>query len=273
MLIKPYNTADSTTNIRKTLLYAHHGWGKTTQAKYFQKFYGPGFILSGEAGLASVKGAGIDYLPFHSWDGEGGKKHDPAGGVFSFKGLLRDLVSKPEFRTKYKWVMLDSFTELSDMSMNFIEENPPKNSKGEINGFEVWSEHASNLIGAAKYVRDLPMHVIVTALAKEEIDENGVVNHWPMVKGKQVQKQMPGIFDCVMCGVRVMQADGTIKRYVVNDEYKGWHGKVRDEHRRLLPVEEEHDLTKLFQKMDQPPRTELEELDAMAKPVIAVATS
>jgi hypothetical protein len=99
------------------------------------------------------------------------------------------------------------------------------------------------------------MHVIVTALAKADEDENGAMGHWPMVKGKQVQQQLPGIFDCVLCGVRTVSADPNnpgVVRLIVTDEYKGWHGKVRDENRTLAAVELEHNVTNLFRKMERP---------------------
>jgi hypothetical protein len=250
MKLKPMNTKDGTVDFRKTLLYAHHGWGKTTQAKYYQEYYGPGYILSGESGLSSIKSAGIDYHPFYSWDNQ--EEHD--AGKYSFYGLIRDVVNSPDFRETYKWIMVDSLTELSDMSFIHAERNASITKSGEKNGFEIWANHAANMIGACKYVRDLPMHVMVTALAKQEDDENGNTHFWPMLKGQQVQKQLPGIFDCVLCGVRVSSKDENnpgVERYIITDEYKGWHGKVRDEDRVLSPVEREHDVTKLFRKMEQ----------------------
>ena len=69
-MFKPLNTSDQTTSFRKTLLYGHHGWGKTTQFIHYQKHYGKGFIISGESGLSSIRSAGIDYLPFTSWAGD-----------------------------------------------------------------------------------------------------------------------------------------------------------------------------------------------------------
>ena len=35
-MFKPLNTSDHTTAYRKTLLYGHHGWGKTTQFIHYQ---------------------------------------------------------------------------------------------------------------------------------------------------------------------------------------------------------------------------------------------
>ena len=39
-MFKPMNTSDDETAKRKVLLYGPHGWGKTTQLKYFQQEYG-----------------------------------------------------------------------------------------------------------------------------------------------------------------------------------------------------------------------------------------
>ena len=67
-------------------------------------------------------------------------------------------------------------------------------------------------------------------------------------------QQLPGIFDCVFCGVRHTsgnQQDGQkVIRYVVTEEVRGWKGKVRDEKRRLLPVEKTGNIIELFKRMD-----------------------
>ncbi len=257
MIIQPLNTADDTTSYTKTLLYATHGWGKTTQANYYKRRYGKGFVISGESGLKAIRDEGHDYLPFSSWDGE----NDHSKKVYSYKGILRWVASEAFRERKYNWIMVDSFTELSDLVFNFAEKNStlPENltKDGKVNDFLTWETYSSNMLGAAKWVRDLPMHVIVTSLAKEGEDENGNICHWPMLKGKQIQRQLPGIFDNVICGIRRYEEDVTNPaappksvRYCITDNYKGWQGKVRDEKRRLKTVEREFDLTKLYDRME-----------------------
>jgi len=268
-MFKPLNTSDHTTSYRKVLLYALHGWGKTTQAKHYERRYGRGLILSGESGLSSIRSAGIDYLPFSSWNGESTRAggmladplyaHDPDKNIYTFRGII-SMLSTQEFRNMgYKWIMVDSLTELSDMAYRYAElhaeANPGKD--GKVNAFSIWEEYGAAMIGACKWIRDLPMHVIVTSLAKDDTDENGNKEHWPMVKQKSVQKQLLGIFDCVLCGVKRVEGDANdpnaapkTVHYVVTDEYRGWHGKVRDEKRRLKAVERESDITKLFDRME-----------------------
>tara|TARA_R110002074_G_scaffold39639_3_gene106453 strand:+ start:750 stop:1553 length:804 start_codon:yes stop_codon:yes gene_type:complete len=249
----PQNTSDETTSYRKSILYAYPGFGKTTQAKYFQDTYGPGFIISGEGGLSSIRSAGIDYLPFTSWNGE----TNPDKQQYAFKDIF-DWIRTDEFAAKgYKWIMVDSLTELGDHAIKAAQESSKKRAEAtntKVNGFEAWAEYGAVMIGVCKAIRDLPMHVLVTALAKESQDEEGMNQYWPMVAGKQVQMQLPGIFDCVFCGIRTTTGnakDGVkVERFIVTDEVRGWHGKVRDEKRRLKSVETEADLTKLFARMD-----------------------
>lgn len=235
----------------KVLLYAHHGFGKTFQAGKFETAFGKGLVLSGEGGLKSLANSNIDYFPFQSWDG----LVDPANDIFSFRSLA-GYVSGPDFAAAgYKWIAIDSLTELSDRLMEHVAAEHAGDDKK--NGFAIWDEYGTKLIGALKWVRDLPVHVLVTSLAKEESDINDNAEFWPMVKGKAVAKQIPGLFDHVFCGVRVTetQTDGQVKvkRLIITDEVNGWHGKVRDPFNRVKPFEDGADITDLLLRMQQRP--------------------
>jgi len=258
-MIKPLNTADHTTAYNKVLLYAMHGWGKTTQAKYYKEAYGNGLIISGESGLASVRSDGIDYVRFTAWDNEN-PNATKGDDDHSFTDITKWIMSD-DFKSKdYKWIMIDSLTELSDHAMKWAESEANKkenlNREGKVNAFMIWDLYGTRMIGACKFIRDLPMHVVVTALAKEGEDDNGNADNWPMVKGQQVQKQLAGIFDCVFCGIKRPEQDlqnptapPRIVHYIIADEYKGWHGKARDEKRRLRAVEKESNIAVLLGRM------------------------
>lgn len=246
MSFKPKSTSDpELKNRSKTLLYAHHGFGKTTQCKYYQERYGSGFIISGEGGLKSLEDCNIDYLEFSSWDGE----HDPAKDIYSFKGICKMMAGKDFKDRGYKWIAIDSLTELSD---RLLEELSSVYSKSQT--FDKWDDYASQMLGALKWIRDLDYHVLMTALAKEEMNGNGQNEYWPMMKGKSVMKQVPGLFDNVLCGVRHNHnLDGEqfpkVERFIVTDEVRGWHGKVRDPHKRIRPVERTGDVTEILIKI------------------------
>jgi len=184
-MFKPRQTSDaSIRNTSKSLIYALHGYGKTTQCKYYQETFGRGFIISGEGGLVSISDADIDYLPFSSWDG----KHDPDNGVYSFRGLC-SIIADPKSgfsKAGYKWIAIDSLTEASDLLHREMERKFADDKKWIQNSGE---EFAKNMIGSLKFIRDLPYHVLVTALAKDEEDDNGRATYWPHVHGKAVSKQ------------------------------------------------------------------------------------
>jgi len=233
----------------KVLLYAHHGYGKTFQCRFYQERYGKGLILSGESGLKSVEDVQIDYVPFDSWNGE----HDPENGKYSFRGTIEAIkksINAGDF--DYKWIAIDSLTELSERLIEHLE----KEHEGNKNAFQMWGDYSRLMLGALKWVRDLPIHVYVTCLAKEEKDANDVTQYWPLVKGTAVSKHIPALFDHVLCGVRVTETDDQgkpkVRRFVVTDEVSGWHGKVRDPRNRLKPYEQVDDVTDLFARMSMP---------------------
>ena len=233
MSFKPKKTNDKAViDASKTLVYALHGFGKTTQCKYYQEAFGPGFIMSGEGGLKSISDTGIDYLPFSSWN----NKHDPANDIYSFRGICKMIQSKDFQDMGYKWIAIDSLTEASDLLFKELEQQ----FKDDKNGFKMWGEFARQMIGSLKWIRDLDYHVLVTALAKDEEDDNGRTTFWPHVHGKSAAKQIPALFDHVFAGVRetVHEEDGEIRvlRRLYSDEVYGYHGKIRDPSRRIPAV-------------------------------------
>ncbi len=250
--MRPLNTSDGTVSHSRTLLYALHGWGKTTQAKHYKQKYGKGLIISGESGLSSIKDEAIDYIPFTSWDGP----VDEQRNIYSFVSIMRWIRSEEFKDLGYKWIMIDSLTELSDLIYAAAKEEVKKKEHltkgGEVNDFKIWEFNSSWTIAACKFIRDLPMNVIITCLAKESTDDNGRVCYWPMVKGSQMQTQLPGLFDNVFCGIKRVLDGGHVQRYIITDHYKGWFGKARDEKRRLKAVEEFDDVTKLLDIMNMP---------------------
>lgn len=242
-MFKPLKTNDtSVTGASKSLIYAMHGFGKTTQCRYYKEAFGKGFILSGEGGLISIADQEIDYLPFTSWDGE----HNPDEGIYSFKGVCQIIASKEFKKQGYKWLAIDSLTEASDqLNAELVKKYDVIRIQTEAEGkkhneYAQWGEFARQMIGSLKWVRNLPYHILVTALAKDEEDDNGKVTYWPQVHGKAAAKQIPALFDHVFAGVRetTRDEDGivTVQRKLYTDEVYGYHGKIRDPLQRMPAV-------------------------------------
>lgn len=245
-MFKTHKTSDiAISNQSKVLLYAEAGWGKTTQAKHYQSRYGKGLILSMESGLRSLRDTEIEFAPISSWDGP----HDPDQGLYSFKGVCGAISTKEFKAAGYKWIMVDSLTELSDLLMAEVEER----YKGSKNGFEKWAEYARLLIGACKWLRDQPFNVIITALLKESADENGGITYGPLIQGNAVGSKLAGLYDFVFAGVRVSGTDKTAAksvRYIVTDEVRGYVAKSRDPKRRLKAVERCDAIPLLIERID-----------------------
>lgn len=247
-VFKPQAVSDADINsLHKTLLLAIHGWGKTKQAEFMAKRYGKGFIISGESGLRTIRQTpNIDFMSFTNW--------------LEFREICR-LVGTPEFKAQgYKWIMVDSLTEVGDVCMVHMKavaaEKAKRARKEEANNFAVWDDYKAGMLGAAKFLRDQPYHVVATCLVKETRDDNGEIEYWPMVANKDFQRQLPGIFDHVFGGFRVMHNDDPtnpkLERYIATQEVKGWKGKAREDRPRLSAVEQTGDITVLFDLMDMP---------------------
>ena len=134
----------------KSLLYAHQGWGKTYTARYFAEAYGKGVIFSGEAGLKSLQDVEIDYVPFTGWE-------TAEGDGVAFKDLLK-MMRGPDFKKSgYKWIMVDSLTELCDIIFRHYDK-----LYGDANGFKVWADYGKAVEGTAAQavVNDTPAEVI-----------------------------------------------------------------------------------------------------------------
>lgn len=248
------STGNVTEPYTKTLLAGIHGSGKTFAIRHWQERYGKTFVISGEGGLLSLSDVEIDYLPFSSWDGE----HDPARGVYSYKGICTQIIASEWFRDQgYKCIALDSLVELSERCHQFYEANPQlwQTAQGKKNPLEMWGKYGQSMIGALKWLRDLPYHVVVTTLVKEEYDDNGDPSYWPLVKGAQVGRQIPGVFDYVFGLIKQAGDDKNnpvITRRCVTQEVRGWKCKARDPRGRLAPIEnlnERGDVTELLARV------------------------
>ncbi len=240
------STSQAGVKNHKTLLYGHHGWGKTYQCRFFAEEYGKGLIISGESGLASLSDVEIDYVEFHGWN----RKHHPdlPEDKFTFLDIVK-LIKKPDFKKQgYKWIAIDSLTEMSDRCMQDIEKDFDSPTD-----LRKWQDYERQMIGALKFVRDLPYEVFVTCLAKEEKNDNDAIEYWPMVTQTKVAKKLPALFDHVFCGLRSTDESSgavTVSRQIITDSVRGWHGKTRDPRGRLKAVEKCGNVVELLKRIN-----------------------
>lgn len=250
MVLRPLKINDgSVTAASKTLLMATHGWGKTYQIRNYYKRFGKGFVISGEAGLASVADLEVDYLPFTSFD----RETNPDVGKYSFRAISSYVASDAFKSNGYKWIAIDSITELSQRCFEEVE----KEFENDKNGFEKWAVYERRVTSALKWVRDLPYHVFLTSLLAEGEDASGEPSYSPILVQRKIQRLTPALFDHVFCGVRSTHIDDhgrtTVERMLITDEVKGYPGKSRDPYGRLAPEERCSDVTELLYRVMMTP--------------------
>lgn len=101
----------------------------------------------------------------------------------------------------YKTFCIDSITELQKLDMKEImtaafKRNPDKVDI-DVPSVREWGKSGNHMREILRAAKDLPMHVIVTALeAHETDDQTGITKYYPSIPGK-LRGEIPGFFDIV----------------------------------------------------------------------------
>lgn len=184
----------------KALFYGPPGGGKTTlggSAALCVKT----LIISAESGLLSLQNLkdasgnipDIDYVQIKN---------------------MADMEAAYHFlkneKHEYKAVVIDSLTEIQRVAKDAIMEE----AKVQTMEIRSWGQLASKLERLVRSFRDLPMHLIITALEDAETDKlTGEVKVWPALQGS-VQKQLPAYFDLVAYAFSRETGEGAERRTV-----------------------------------------------------------
>lgn len=189
-------TSQDTLSSVKCLIYGLPGVGKTTLAGTVDS----ALIISAEAGLIPLRDKSIDVIDISIGD-DGSLIPRPMRAqkvMEAYKFLLTD-----EARKRYKWVFIDSITEIAqNISEQCNQEFPDRKDS-----LVLWGEYNKRMRGLVKAFRDLPgYNVVVIALEVEDKDDIG--RRFPAidVPGK-ISQQMPQFFDIVMRAVSVQKED------------------------------------------------------------------
>lgn len=197
--MKIMNTSEVASEQIRIVVAGSAGAGKTTLAKTIKEGLGENvLVISAEAGLLSLKGSSIDFVELQrKYDDEKKlwveiPKHDRMTRLAEiYRWLLL-----PETMAKYKWVFLDSISELSQ---NIVEQlETIEEFQGPKNTIKKFGEIATRMRSLCKSFRDLPHYsVCFSALTKEAVNQD----NQPVVKISVIgafADQLPALFDLIL---------------------------------------------------------------------------
>lgn len=124
-------------------------------------------IISAEAGLLSLAAKEIDMIDISQDDD--GNVLPKEKRIERLQVAYRFLLSE-ESREKYKWVFIDSITEISQNMVETLQKEFPDRKDSLV----LYGENAKRMRALIKAFRDLPYYnIIFTALCDEDKDESG----------------------------------------------------------------------------------------------------
>ena len=185
-----FTTTDSATTERASIfVYGASGSGKTQLARTLNPK--ETLIINAENGLIGLRDLPIDVYDI-TVDGEG----TPMARNFRFEKLIAFLhkLNEKEYKEKYKYIFIDSFTEIAQCLVEFLKVKYPDNK----DALNLWGDNKNMILGLAKSLRDFtPYNIIIVALEETEKDEVGRRFSGISVPGSASQLLGP-IFDEVL---------------------------------------------------------------------------
>lgn len=224
MAVRLTTTAESS-EFCKILIHGASGVGKT---KLGETTDSPIYI-STESGLLSVK-----------------KNKYPVIKIDNHIDLEEayDIVTTDPRAMKRKTIILDSITDMAQVTLAYFKENPVD---GNTHPQAAYGQLADSLLPLIKKFRDIPdRHVYFIARTKYEKDEFSGITSWvPSMPGQVLLQALPYEFDLVLA-MRVGQnEEGEDYRYLQTKSCIQYLAKDRS---GKLDEQEEPDLKKLFKK-------------------------
>jgi hypothetical protein len=134
------------------------------------------------------------------------------------------LAQNAEVKGRYRWVFIDSLTEISARCVESMKAKYPQRS----DSFAMWGEYNDLMTGLIKGFRDLrDYNVVFTSLEQVEKDDLNRRYVAPQVSGASLKDRLVSFFDEVFYYTFVKGADGADVRALLTQPYDRYPAKDR----------------------------------------------
>lgn len=204
MAINITSTKDSAFNGLKFLVHGPSGAGKTSLCATTEA---PTLIISAESGLLSLRGHDIDVIDVKSIE----QLHE----VYNY-------IATDPAGQKYKWVCLDSISEIAEVVLNYHK----KNSKDPRQAYGALAEQMTDVIRA---FRDLPGRNVYFSCKQERTkdEQTGAMLYGPSMPGNMLKQGISYFFDFVFSLRVEKDAEGNTVRYLQTGRDYNYEAKDR----------------------------------------------
>lgn len=228
--MKIHNTKDVAFKPSYILIYGSSGIGKTSVAKTLP--HEQVLLLDAESGIASLRDTSIDVISLAKSDND---VLIPEEERLARLQEFNEYIQKPETKAKYRYLFIDSITEIS--------QNIMKQMQKKYTGYQAWGEYSNAMMHLMKFYRDIGHYTIIfTALEGRMDDESGNSYAYPDVGGKKAKEYLLPAFDEVFR----MVADAERNRMLVTGPTAKTQAKDRS---GKLNATETPDLGAILQKI------------------------
>ena len=223
----------------KILVIGDYGTGKSIFASTFPT---PAFVFDFDKGILSYRGKDFDYTSYNL---------DAKGWIDFDKDFME--IKKAVADGKYKTIIIDSTSTMSDLAMERALQLDPKRSA--TNG-PLWNVHygiVKNLVeGKLRQIMQLDCNIVVIAHLQVVKDEEtgAVIGTQPLLPGALSQK-IPGYFDEVYYAFNRMKEGKPA--FMLQTVSKG-HYKARSRisgEKSILPAEIPNDYNELIKAIEK----------------------
>lgn len=171
-------------------------------------------VLSAESGLLAVRDLVVS-----------GKVEGFEIGTFADMREAYDLLSTDtKMRERYRWVFIDSLTEISSRCVEAMKAKYPSKT----DSFNLWGEYNDLLTLLIKGFRDIPFYsTVFTCLPVVEKNEMNQRFYAPAVAGSQLQGRLTSFFDECFYMITQKAEDRTDYRCFITQPWERYPGKDR----------------------------------------------